>query len=197
MSVPRRLNAPNRQRQQATGLPHWPAARIDVTPVSSASGVGWSHLTGCSSMGYCVRRTTTTRVQEAQPLCEDFVLAINVSNGERSQLCPSCPACHLFTTTQIGTARNHGIDVVVNEVSNRATPCVHHVLLASSNSRPDLLSPLTPDSVPLASPSRHETTGFRNTIGGLKRLVGFTILDPDLKYEKHPQCLLHRCRRHC
>ena len=163
--------------------------------MSSASGVGWSHLTGCSSMGYCVR-TTTTRVQEAQPLCEDFVLAIDVSNGERSQLCP-CPARHLFTTTQIGTTRNHGIDVVVNEVSNCATPCVHRVLLASSNSLPDLLSPLTLDSVPLGSPSRHETTGFRNTIGGLKRLVGFTTLDPDLKYEKRPQCLLHRCRRHC
>jgi len=31
--------------------------------------------------------------------------------------------CH-FSPDQIGAARNRGIDILVNEVSNRATPCV-------------------------------------------------------------------------
>ncbi|KAF9230633.1 HSP70-domain-containing protein [Melanogaster broomeanus] len=54
----------------------------------------------------------------------------------------------------IGVARNRGIDTILNEVSNRATPC----------------------------PAK--TLNYRNTIGPLKRIIGRIISDPDLGNEK-------------
>ncbi|KAN0091424.1 Heat shock protein 70 family [Tylopilus felleus] len=72
--------------------------------------------------------------------------------------------------SKIGVARNRGIDIIVNEVSNRATPS---------------LVAFGPKQRTIGEPAKtQETSNFRNTIGALKRLVGRTILDPDLDYEK-------------
>ncbi|KAG8214149.1 heat shock protein 70 family [Butyriboletus roseoflavus] len=72
--------------------------------------------------------------------------------------------------SKIGVARNRGIDIIVNEVSNRATPS---------------LVAFGPKQRAIGEPAKtQETSNFRNTIGSLKRLVGRTILDPDLDYEK-------------
>ncbi|KAF9234292.1 heat shock protein 70 family [Melanogaster broomeanus] len=57
---------------------------------------------------------------------------------------------------KIGVARNRGIDIMLNEVSNRATPACKDP----------------------------ETSNYRNTIGSLKRIFGPTISDPDLEIEK-------------
>ncbi|KAG9316884.1 heat shock protein 70 family [Chiua virens] len=72
--------------------------------------------------------------------------------------------------SKIGVARNRGIDIIVNEVSNRATPS-----LVAFGPKQRAIG---------ESAKTQETSNFRNTIGALKRLVGRTILDPDLEYEK-------------
>jgi heat shock protein 4 len=72
--------------------------------------------------------------------------------------------------SKIGVARNRGIDIIVNEVSNRATPS---------------LVAFGPKQRAIGEPAKtQETSNFRNTIGALKRLLGRTVLDPDLDYEK-------------
>ncbi|KAH0828092.1 heat shock protein 70 family [Lanmaoa asiatica] len=72
--------------------------------------------------------------------------------------------------SKIGVARNRGIDIIVNEVSNRATPS-----LVAFGPKQRAIG---------ESAKTQETSNFRNTIGALKRLVGRTILDPDLDHEK-------------
>ncbi|KAF8547383.1 heat shock protein 70 [Imleria badia] len=72
--------------------------------------------------------------------------------------------------SKIGVARNRGIDIIANEVSNRATPS---------------LVAFGPKQRAIGEPAKtQETSNFRNTIGALKRLVGRTVLDPDLDNEK-------------
>ncbi|KAF9241769.1 heat shock protein 70 family [Melanogaster broomeanus] len=72
--------------------------------------------------------------------------------------------------SKIGVARNRGIDIIVNEVSNRATPS---------------LVAFGPKQRAIGEPAKtQETSNYRNTIGSLKRLIGRTISDPDLEIEK-------------
>ncbi|ORZ05089.1 heat shock protein 70 family [Absidia repens] len=71
----------------------------------------------------------------------------------------------------ISVARNRGIDVICNEVSNRATPS-----LVSFGSRQRYLG---------EAAKTQEVSNFKNTVGSLKRLAGRTLSDPDLQeYEK-------------
>jgi heat shock protein 4 len=63
--------------------------------------------------------------------------------------------------SKIGAARNRGIDVLVNEVSNRATPT-----LVAFGPRTRMIG---------ETAKTQETSNFRNTIGSLKRLIGRTI----------------------
>ncbi|KIJ60075.1 hypothetical protein HYDPIDRAFT_32650 [Hydnomerulius pinastri MD-312] len=72
--------------------------------------------------------------------------------------------------SKIGVARNRGIDIIVNEVSNRATPS-----LVAFGPKQRAIG---------ESAKTQETSNFRNTIGSLKRLIGRTILDSDLEIEK-------------
>ncbi|KAJ6013710.1 Hsp70 chaperone Hsp88 [Penicillium herquei] len=73
-------------------------------------------------------------------------------------------------STKIGVARNKGIDIITNEVSNRQTPSL----------------------VGFSARSRHigeaaktqETSNLKNTIGSLKRLIGRSFDDPDVKIEQ-------------
>ncbi|KAI9370308.1 heat shock protein Hsp88 [Aspergillus egyptiacus] len=73
-------------------------------------------------------------------------------------------------STKVGVARNKGIDIITNEVSNRQTPSL----------------------VGFSARSRHigeaaktqETSNLKNTIGNLKRLVGRTFSDPDVQIEQ-------------
>ncbi|KAH7928945.1 heat shock protein 70 [Leucogyrophana mollusca] len=72
--------------------------------------------------------------------------------------------------SKIGVARNRGIDIIVNEVSNRATPS---------------LVAFGPKQRAIGEPAKtQETSNFRNTIGSLKRLIGRTLLDPEIEVEK-------------
>ncbi|KAL5342362.1 Hsp70 chaperone Hsp88 [Aspergillus crustosus] len=73
-------------------------------------------------------------------------------------------------STKIGVARNKGIDIIANEVSNRQTPTL----------------------VGFSARSRHigeaaktqETSNLKNTIGNLKRLIGRSFNDPDVQVEQ-------------
>ncbi|KAJ5291336.1 Hsp70 chaperone Hsp88 [Penicillium angulare] len=73
-------------------------------------------------------------------------------------------------STKIGVARNKGIDIIANEVSNRQTPSL----------------------VGFSARSRHigeaaktqETSNLKNTIGSLKRLIGRPFDDPDVQLEQ-------------
>ncbi|KAL2813683.1 heat shock protein 70 family [Aspergillus granulosus] len=73
-------------------------------------------------------------------------------------------------STKIGVARNKGIDIITNEVSNRQTPSL----------------------VGFSARSRHigeaaktqETSNLKNTVGNLKRLIGRTFSDPDVQLEQ-------------
>ncbi|KAG0142877.1 hypothetical protein CROQUDRAFT_135313 [Cronartium quercuum f. sp. fusiforme G11] len=69
--------------------------------------------------------------------------------------------------SKIGLARNRGIDIITNEVSNRTTPS-----LVAFGPRSRTIG---------ESAKTQETSNFRNTIGSLKRLIGRTIDDPDVK----------------
>ncbi|KAI5476560.1 hypothetical protein MNV49_007507 [Pseudohyphozyma bogoriensis] len=72
--------------------------------------------------------------------------------------------------SKIGAARNRGIDVLVNEVSNRATPS---------------LVAFGPKARAIGESAKtQETSNFRNTVGSLKRLIGRTLEDPDVEIEK-------------
>ncbi|CEQ43059.1 SPOSA6832_04947, partial [Sporobolomyces salmonicolor] len=72
--------------------------------------------------------------------------------------------------SKIGAARNRGIDILVNEVSNRATPS-----LVAFGPRSRMIG---------ESAKTQETSNFRNTVGSLKRLIGRTTDDPDVEVEK-------------
>ena len=77
----------------------------------------------------------------------------------------------MSTESKIGLARNRGIDIIVNETSNRATPS-----LISFGPRNRAMG---------EAAKTQETSNYKNTIGSLKRLVGRTLNDPDLQnYEK-------------
>ncbi|KIP06106.1 hypothetical protein PHLGIDRAFT_128463 [Phlebiopsis gigantea 11061_1 CR5-6] len=69
--------------------------------------------------------------------------------------------------SKIGVARHRGIDIIVNEVSNRATPS-----LVSFGFKQRSIG---------ESAKTLETSNFRNTIGSLKRLIGRTITDPEIE----------------
>ncbi|KAF7377707.1 Heat shock protein [Mycena sanguinolenta] len=69
--------------------------------------------------------------------------------------------------SKIGVARHRGIDIITNEVSNRATPS----LVAFGPKQRSIGE----------SAKTQETSNFRNTIGSLKRLIGRTLSDPDVQ----------------
>ncbi|WRT64343.1 uncharacterized protein IL334_001275 [Kwoniella shivajii] len=73
--------------------------------------------------------------------------------------------------SKIGVARHRGIDIIVNEVSNRATPS---------------LVSFTPRQRHIGEPAKTaETSNFKNTVGSLKRLIGRSLNDPEIdEYEK-------------
>ncbi|KAL2046561.1 hypothetical protein ABVK25_011746 [Lepraria finkii] len=72
--------------------------------------------------------------------------------------------------TVIAVARNRGVDVITNEVSNRATPS---------------LVGFGPKSRYLGEPAKtQEISNLKNTVGSLKRLAGRTITDQDVQIEK-------------
>ncbi|KAJ6466968.1 heat shock protein 70 family [Mycena sanguinolenta] len=69
--------------------------------------------------------------------------------------------------SKIGVARHRGIDIITNEVSNRATPS----LVAFGPKQRSIGE----------SAKTQETSNFRNTIGSLKRLIGRTLSDPEVQ----------------
>ncbi|KAK4145892.1 heat shock protein 70 family [Dichotomopilus funicola] len=72
--------------------------------------------------------------------------------------------------TVIAVARNRGVDVITNEVSNRATPS---------------LVGFGPKSRYLGEPAKtQEISNLKNTVGCLKRLVGRSFKDPDVQIEQ-------------
>ncbi|KAL8834136.1 MAG: hypothetical protein Q9170_003910 [Blastenia crenularia] len=72
--------------------------------------------------------------------------------------------------TVIAVARNRGVDVITNEVSNRATPS---------------LVGFGPKSRYLGEPAKtQEISNIKNTVGSLKRLAGRSLNDPDIQIEK-------------
>ncbi|KAI8972172.1 heat shock protein [Trametes punicea] len=69
--------------------------------------------------------------------------------------------------SKIGVARHRGIDIIINEVSNRATPS---------------LVSFGPKQRAIGEPAKTlEISNFRNTVGSLKRLLGRTINDPEIQ----------------
>ncbi|GJJ06678.1 hypothetical protein Clacol_000873 [Clathrus columnatus] len=69
-------------------------------------------------------------------------------------------------SSKIGVARYRGVDIIANEVSNRATPS---------------LVGFGPKQRYLGETAKsQETSNFKNTIGSLKRLLGRTIADPEI-----------------
>lgn len=68
--------------------------------------------------------------------------------------------------SKIGLARKRGIDIIANEVSNRATPS-----LVAFGPRNRSIG---------ESAKTQETSNFRNTIGSLKRLIGRSSQDPEV-----------------
>ena len=92
-------------------------------------------------------------------------------------------------------ARHRGIDIITNEVSNRQTPCVPlppipvcHLYPRHERSNQSLLLSIRslvafgPKQRAIGEPAKtQETSNFRNTIGGLKRLLGRTVSDPDVQ----------------
>ncbi|KAI1330852.1 heat shock protein Hsp88 [Xylariaceae sp. FL0255] len=72
--------------------------------------------------------------------------------------------------TVIAVARNRGVDVITNEVSNRATPS---------------LVGFGPKSRYLGEPAKtQEISNLKNTVGSLKRLAGRALNDPDIQIEQ-------------
>ncbi|KXJ92340.1 hsp70-like protein [Microdochium bolleyi] len=72
--------------------------------------------------------------------------------------------------TVIAVARNRGVDVITNEVSNRATPS---------------LVGFGPKSRYLGEPAKtQEISNLKNTVGCLKRLAGRSLKDPDVQIEQ-------------
>ncbi|KAI1748196.1 heat shock protein Hsp88 [Xylaria castorea] len=72
--------------------------------------------------------------------------------------------------TVIAVARNRGVDVITNEVSNRATPS---------------LVGFGPKSRYLGEPAKtQEISNLKNTVGSLKRLAGRALKDPEVQIEQ-------------
>ncbi|KAI9784677.1 MAG: adenyl-nucleotide exchange factor sse1 [Candelina submexicana] len=72
--------------------------------------------------------------------------------------------------TVIAVARNRGVDVITNEVSNRATPS---------------LVGFGPKNRYLGEPAKtQEISNLKNTVGSLKRLAGRSLRDPDVQIEQ-------------
>lgn len=72
--------------------------------------------------------------------------------------------------TVIAVARNRGVDVITNEVSNRATPS---------------LVGFGPKSRYLGEAAKtQEISNLKNTVGSLKRLAGRSLTDPDVQLEQ-------------
>ncbi|KAG8526495.1 Heat shock protein hsp88 [Bacidia gigantensis] len=72
--------------------------------------------------------------------------------------------------TVIAVARNRGVDVITNEVSNRATPT---------------LVGFGPKSRYLGEAAKtQEISNLKNTVSSLKRLAGRSINDPDVQIER-------------
>ncbi|CAK5274244.1 unnamed protein product [Mycena citricolor] len=69
--------------------------------------------------------------------------------------------------SKIGVARHRGIDIITNEVSNRATPS----LVAFGPKQRSIGE----------SAKTQETSNFKNTIGSLKRLIGRTLNDSEIQ----------------
>ncbi|KAI0305485.1 heat shock protein 70 family [Multifurca ochricompacta] len=70
--------------------------------------------------------------------------------------------------SKIGVARHRGIDIITNEVSNRATPS-----LVSFGPKQRALG---------ESAKTQEISNFRNTAGSLKRLIGRTLNDVEIQH---------------
>jgi len=69
--------------------------------------------------------------------------------------------------SKIGVARHRGIDIITNEVSNRATPS---------------LVSFGPKQRALGEQAKtQEISNFRNTVGSLKRLLGRTLNDVEIQ----------------
>lgn len=73
-------------------------------------------------------------------------------------------------TTVIACARNRGIDVIVNEVSNRATPS-----LVGFGMKNRYIG---------ESAKNQQTSNLKNTVDNLKRIIGLDFKDPDFEIEK-------------
>jgi len=72
--------------------------------------------------------------------------------------------------TVVAVARNRGVDVITNEVSNRATPS---------------LVGFGPKSRYLGEAAKtQEISNLKNTVGCLKRLIGRSFNDPDVQIEQ-------------
>lgn len=73
--------------------------------------------------------------------------------------------------SKIGVARHRGIDIITNEVSNRATPS---------------LVSFGPKERHIGEAAKtQEVSNFKNTVGSLKRLLGRAYNDPEIQeYEK-------------
>ncbi|KAI1339513.1 heat shock protein Hsp88 [Xylariaceae sp. FL0016] len=72
--------------------------------------------------------------------------------------------------TVIAVARNRGVDVITNEVSNRATPS---------------LVGFGPKARYLGEAAKtQETSNLKNTVSSLKRLAGRSLKDPDVQIEQ-------------
>ncbi|TFK20742.1 heat shock protein [Coprinopsis marcescibilis] len=73
--------------------------------------------------------------------------------------------------SKIGVARHRGIDIITNEVSNRATPS-----LVAFGPKQRFIG---------ESAKTQETSNFKNTVGSLKRCLGRTLNDAQIQdYEK-------------
>ncbi|OQD78286.1 hypothetical protein PENDEC_c001G00312 [Penicillium decumbens] len=73
-------------------------------------------------------------------------------------------------STKIGVARNKGIDIITNEVSNRQTPS-----LVGFSARSRQIG---------EAAKTGETSNLKNTVGSLKRLIGRSFDDPDVQIEQ-------------
>lgn len=72
--------------------------------------------------------------------------------------------------TIIACARNRGIDIIVNEVSNRATPS-----LVGFGRKNRYIG---------ESAKNQQTSNLKNTVENLKRIIGLNYNDPDFEIEK-------------
>ncbi|KAJ4300469.1 adenyl-nucleotide exchange factor sse1 [Collariella sp. IMI 366227] len=84
--------------------------------------------------------------------------------------------------TVVAVARNRGVDVITNEVSNRATPLAPTPMPNGQNRS---LVGFGPKSRYLGEPAKtQEISNLKNTVSCLKRLLGRTFSDPDIKIEQ-------------